>query len=68
MRYRQLAAETPITIEHDGKTYEGTYSVESSGMITVSYVTRQIVTHAGIRPAEPLARMILREIVSGEPE
>jgi hypothetical protein len=68
MHYRQLPTETPITIEHNGQAYEGTYSVEGNGMVTVSYGARQIVTHVGIRPAEPLARMILREIVSGEPE
>lgn len=52
----------PVSIELNGKTYDGSYSV-SGGMITVSgpYGSRR--TQVGGSPPDMLARMLLAEIV-----
>jgi hypothetical protein len=60
MKYR----ETQIVIEHKRKVYQGSYIVEH-GQITVSHGDRQMVTRLGPVPPATLARMILREMVSG---
>ena len=65
MKYRATPAGTTVVIEHKGKVYQGAYHVER-GLITVSYDNRQVVTKTGPMPPATLARMILREIVSGE--
>ncbi len=53
-----------LTIKLDGRTYIGTYSVES-GLITVSYGGIRETTQVGGSGSDPedLARNLLREMV-----
>ena len=56
---------SPVTLEHNGKTYRGSYIVEK-GTISVSAMGRIKSTQLGSSPPENLARIILREIIDSE--
>ena len=61
---RQWSQQTgQITIERDGKTYTGTWTVDR-GVITVRHQEEERTTHhtGGVNP-EPMARQLLREIL-----
>ncbi len=60
-----LEPSKELTIKLDGKTYIGTYSVES-GVITVSYGGIRETSQVGGSGSDPedLARNLLRELVT----
>ena len=58
----RMPSPTRISIERDGKTYHGTYTV-NRGMITVSTVGGTKTTHVGNLPVETLAGQLLSELV-----
>jgi hypothetical protein len=58
---------SPVQIDLDGKSYVGGYFVER-GMITVSYGLRQTTTQLGGSTAAGLARILLSELVRGNPD
>lgn len=57
----------PVVIEHDGKTYEGTYTI-GGGSIMITYGNNSTATEfRGLHEKPlPLARTILREMVTGQ--
>ena len=68
MARRKAPASPPETvrIDHEGKTYTGSYTVEG-GMITVSYGDLRKTTQLGGSASHPtsLARLLLWEMVKG---
>ena len=50
-----------ISVEVNGKTYNGTYKVKK-GVITVSSALSHSSTHLGGTPPEALAKILLREM------
>jgi hypothetical protein len=52
----------PVTIDLDGKIYQGSYSVER-GMITVWAAGGSKTTQVGNIPVETLAKILLSELV-----
>ena len=63
-----MAKPVPIQIDHNGKTYKGTYTIDAANnMITVTYEYngKSKFTQLGgsARIPEPLAKIILRELV-----
>lgn len=57
-----MAVSLPVSVELNGKTYNGTYTV-ARGMITVTSVWGTKTTQVGNMPVEMLAKMLLSEIV-----
>jgi hypothetical protein len=54
--------EYPVSVEHEGKTYTGSYSV-AKGVVTVWYDLRSNTTQVGGSRADSVARMLLFELV-----
>jgi hypothetical protein len=65
MSRKQQPQWTEISVEVDGKLYEGTYSVQGRA-ITVRYGMAEQSTHVSGGPATSEVRMLLRELVRGE--
>ena len=60
---RKQGEPTPVSIEHEGETYHGTYTIEK-GLITVSSSgLKPTTTHVGNRPVDWLTEMLLAEMV-----
>ena len=53
---------TDVSIEHDGKTYTGSYRYEEGG-ITISYGGRSKWVHRGGMSDDTLIRLVLAELV-----
>jgi hypothetical protein len=56
-----------VTVEHEGETYDGTYTVSGTGpsaVVHVSSVHGAKATQAGGSGPAIISRMLLREIVS----
>jgi hypothetical protein len=51
-----------VSVEHLGKTYEGTYSV-SGDIVTVTYDERSQSTEVGNLGARAVAQLLLKELV-----
>lgn len=63
---KPLPARSEITVTVEGKTFTGSYYVES-GVVTVIYGDKQPnSSQTGGTPAEHVARMLLKEIVDAE--
>ena len=54
----------PISVEIDGKTYSGSYSI-SGKVITVSYMGARKAPQVGGSGPDTIGRMLLRELVRG---
>ena len=52
-----------VSLERNGKTYTGTYTV-TSGIVTVEYDMRRKATQEGGTGAYRVARLLLSEMVS----
>ena len=59
---RQESQPQTISVEIDGKTYTGRYSV-SGKVVSVSGAFGSKSTQVGNSPADVVARMLLRELV-----
>jgi hypothetical protein len=57
----------PITVTVNGKDHTGSFYVER-GMLTVRYALDQKEAQVGGMQPEPLARMIMREIIAKVPK
>ena len=64
---RPLPAQHSVTVEREGKKYQGSYLVER-GMIAVQYGSRQQVTQRGDTTPKSLALIMLGELITEDPE
>ncbi len=60
---RQSVVST-VSVEVDGKAYDGTYTVQSK-VVTVESIYGAGSTQVGGLPPQAVARLLLREIVVG---
>ena len=58
-------AETPLTIELDGETHAGSYSVDD-GLVRVAHGFHRKTTRLGRTPPLILAKIMLAELVTAQ--
>jgi len=57
-------AQTPLTVEHEGKTYSATYSVERDIITVSSFDFGWKSAQIGGMPPLTLARLLLHEMIT----